>query len=153
MEGHFLQIDPNQLLHRPLVPALGYRLALHLRLPCQGARKHRQSAETLRHCRSIGGRGFYLGTALQVRLAESFYRGRVQRLRGQVVGHVVRHVDQPDEGGLEPPNPEVFHQAAVARLVHVHPHKQDLSCAKTQESVVNVERLVLVVFVRLDERV
>lgn len=49
-----------------------------------------------------------------------------------MVGHMVRHVDQPDQGGLKPPNPEVFHQPAVARLVHVHPHKQDLGCENTR---------------------
>lgn len=79
---------------------------------------------------SPDGGGIYLGLALQVGLAESFYRPRIQRLRGQVVGHMVCHVDQPDEGSLEHPNPEVFHQPAVARLLHVHKHKQDLKCAK-----------------------
>lgn len=127
VEGHFLQIHPHQLLHRLPVPALRYQLALHLRLHRPtGSQQERGRGNFL----SSGGGGIYLGLALQVGLAELFYRPRIQRLRGQVVGHMVCHVDQPDEGSLEPPNPEVFHQPAVARLVHVHKHKQDLKCAK-----------------------
>lgn len=67
-----------------------------------------------------------LGLALQVGLAECFYGVHIQRVGGQVIGHVVRQVDQPDQRSLEAPNPEVLHHPAVPRLVHVHPHKQNL---------------------------
>lgn len=82
---------------------------------------------------SLRGRRIYLRTALQVRLAKSFDRPCIQRLGRQVVSHMVRHVDQPDERGLETPNPEVFHQTAIAMLVHVHRHKQNLSWMQTQK--------------------
>lgn len=40
VEGDFLQSHSHQLLHWLLVPALRYRLALHLRLLHQRAHKH-----------------------------------------------------------------------------------------------------------------
>lgn len=65
----------------------------------------------------------YLSLALQVGLAECLYHLHIQGFGGQMIGHMVSHVDHSDEGSLEFPNPEVFQQPAVTRLIHIHPHK------------------------------
>lgn len=129
VKADFLQSHSHQLLHRLLVPSFRYRLTRHLRLlhATQTHYSYQGRAVSPVRWQTLNGGKCYLSLAVEVGLAECFDGLNIQSFRGQVIRHMVCQVDDSDQRSLERPNPEVLHQPAVTRLIHVHPHKQNLN--------------------------